>query len=569
MISFSWALRFLVFSVVLVGGCSLFSTSPSLPGGYLIPQKEPPSTPISRRVYLVADNQIHNLYNKPIPLLRTEFADKLVQSAIRPVQLDFYGQDFLEWLVRSRGQRTLFVHVGDAADFSCTGEFRRFVEIMGHAKKGWVLAPGNHEGFFLGNDHRDVANGDWPAGCSNAGKPMTKNQFVRLYLAALVLQKGPGYRTLARHLNLDGVEHTDLERIAPLIPIEGDWRYGEMPGEDHPFLRAVSWRIDAVHPWRSFVVQELDLSRDPSRLLMPVTVRAILLDTAQYKQRPILLPPSRNAGLTGELLDDQIAIVDSWIDSGPRESRFWLLIGHHPFDRLTPKAQDSVDALRKSARADLYVSAHTHAGQFIVHGKDSTEENWLELNVGSILDWSLEFRPLQLSLTDDGERLLLRSPRYTMHEWLQEFEGVPLNDEEWEAKPGDLDYYLGHEDLKDLDAHDTEIRLKNVLLAAHGRLLLFNPTRMDAPPDAPFWPTCCASDETIFEEIERLIRDNRLNRKIEFLLELGRFEADRPVEDPDRRRKFRLSQAIWASKYDSVHFRKPLKEDLFIIFPEE
>lgn len=563
MINRSWACRCVVILVVLLGGCSWFSTFPSLPGGYLIPQTQPRSTAISKRIYLVADNQLHNVYNKPVPLLRTEFADKIVQSAIRPVQLDFYGQDFLQWLVENRGKRSPIVHVGDASDFSCTGEFERFSEIMSKAKMGWVMAPGNHDGFFFGNDHRDVKNGDWPAACKNAGMPMTKDIFVRFYLAALISQQGPGYRALSRYLRLAN------DQTSSLIPTRGDWRHDEETGKDHPFLRAVSWRIDKTHPWRSFIVQEVDLSRGKSELPNPATVRAILLDTAQYEEKPVLLPPSLNASITGELLDDQLAIVQSWIESNTAQDRVWVLIGHHPFDILSRRTQKPVDDLRKSARVILYVSAHTHAGQFIVHGQGNGEDNWLELNVGSILDWSLEFRPLQLFRTDEGERLMLRSPRYTMHEWLREFEGVPANEEDWEAKPGEADYYLRHEDLKDLDAHDTEIRLKNALLAAHHRLLRFNPTQAGASPDAPFWPPCCKNDGAVLQEITRVIKDHRLDKKIAFLVELDRFERERPVGDPRKREKFRLSQAIWASKYDSVHSRKPLVDNLFIIFPKE
>jgi len=563
MINRSWACPCLVISVVLLVGCSWFSTFPSLPGGYLIPQTQPRATAISKRIYLVADNQLHNVYNKPVPLLRTEFADKIVQSAIRPVQLDFYGQDFLEWVVESRGKRSPIVHVGDASDFSCTGEFKRFSEIMSKAKMGWVMAPGNHDGFFFGNDHRDVRNGNWPAACKNAGVPMTKDIFVRFYLAALISQQRPGFRALSRYVRLPN------DQTSSLMPNQGDWKHDEETGKDHPFLRAVSWRIDKTHPWRSFVVQEVDLSRDKSEFPNPVTVRAILLDTAQYEEKPVLLPPSRNAGITGEVLDDQLSIVQSWIESNRAQDQVWVLIGHHPFDSLSKRTQEAVDDLRKSARVILYVSAHTHAGQFIVHGQDNGEDNWLELNVGSILDWSLEFRPLQLFRTDEGERLMLRSPRYTMHGWLGEFESVPANEEEWEAKPGEADYYLRHEDLKDLNAHDTEIRLKNALLAAHHRLLHFNPTKAGAPSDAPFWPACCKNDEVVLQEITRVMKDHRLDKKIAFLVELDRFERERPVEDPEKRKKFRLSQAIWASKYDSVHSRKPLVDNLFIIFPKE
>ena len=176
-----WVGRFFVISVVVLSGCSWFSTQPSLPKSYSIPLNEPASSYLSRRFILVGDNQLHNLYNDPVPLFRTGAADKIVQSAIRPVQLDFYGQDFLKWLIENtRGEP--IVHMGDACDFSCTGEFERFSEMMQKAKGSWVMAPGNHDGFFFGNEHRDVEKGDWPAACRNAGEPMAKDRWVHLYL---------------------------------------------------------------------------------------------------------------------------------------------------------------------------------------------------------------------------------------------------------------------------------------------------------------------------------------------------------------------------------------------------
>jgi hypothetical protein len=73
----------------------------------------------------------------------------------------------------------------------------------------------------------------------------------------------------------------------------------------------------------------------------------------------------------------------------------------------------------------------------------------------------------------------------------------------------------------------------------------------------------------VLAKIARVVNDDRLEPKIDFLLELDRFERERPVADPETRRKFRLSQAIWASKYDSVRSRKPLADDWFILFPKE
>jgi hypothetical protein len=560
MINMRWLGRFLVISVVVLTGCSWFSTQPSLPKSYSIPLNEPPSSYLSRRVILIGDNQLHNLYNDPVPLFRTGAADKIVQSAIRPVQLDFYGQDFLKWVVENtRGEP--IVHMGDACDFSCTGEFERFSEIMQKAKGGWVMAPGNHDGFFYGNEHRDVEKGDWPAACRNAGEPMTKDRWVRLYLAALVLQRGPEYQELTRNFGLEHVAHGDFKQASTAILsknlTQGNWQY-KAPGL--PFLRSLSWKINEQDPWRSFVVQEVDLSLDAS-----ISIRAILLDTAQYEEKPILLPLSRNAGVTGELLEDQLGVVKSWIESDQNRKRVWVLIGHHPFDDLSPRSQKALDDLRKKTGALVYVSAHTHAGQFIVHDPDQEKDKWLELNMGSILDWSLEFRTFQIERSKEDARLVLRSPRYTMHERLYRFMQLPINDEIWEARPGDKDYYLGHENLKDLDAHKTEIQLKNALLATFRRLIRFNPTKA-GDQDTP-WPSCCRNDEAVLAAIDRAVKDESLEKKIEFLLELDRFERGRRVGDADMHQKYRLSQAIWASKYDSVHTRKPLEDNWFIIFP--
>jgi hypothetical protein len=575
MIKSGWSLWCLMLALGLFSGCALFSAPPPpLPSGYLLPAGKPPSQVVSRRVVLVADNQLHNLYGEPVPFLRTELANRLVQPAIRPVQLDFYGQDLLRWVVEDQGQFSPIVHIGDACDLSCTGEFTKFLDIIRLAKQGWVMVAGNHDGFFFGNEHREATNDDWRAACRHAGEPMTKDLFVRYYMAALLLQPGTDYRALARHLGLDEthLEGADLERLARWLPNQGDWRQTSQVADQRAFLQAVSWRIDAERPWRSFIVQEVDLTLDPASLPAPVAggdvaIRAILLDTAQYAAAPMLLPTpfTANAGLTGELLPDQLAIVRSWLQMPARTPQAWVLIGHHPFASLRNEAREELDALRQSASVLLYVSAHTHAGQFIVH--DSGDDHWLELNVGSILDWWLEIRTLQWHRA--AERWLLRSPRFTLHDWLQEFEGVPTNDEAWEAKPGDADYYLSYEDLKDLNAHRTEVRLKNTLLAAHHRLLRFNPTQADAPPEADFWPAGSRSDRDVLAKIEQVMQDDRLERKIGVLLELDRFERERPVADPETRRKFRLSQAIWASKYDSVRSRKPLVDDWFIMFPKE
>ena len=601
---------FLLMCSTMLSSCS--TPPPSLPRSYLISQSGPQEAKeISRPVWLVADNQIHNLYGEPIPLLRTGLADQLVEWAIRSIQLDFYGEYLLRWFLEKKASAYPVhpvIHLGDACDISCTGEFERFLEIMHLAKGSWVMAPGNHDGFFFGNEQRDLeGDHDWSDACKNAGEPMTKDKFIRLYLKVLNDQYGQEGRPLW---------------TGSLIPSRGDWRVdpGKSAGRGHPFLSAVTWNIDEAHPWRSFVVQELDLSAPDE----PVQVKAVILDTVQYQWKPSLLPLFLNAGLTGALRDNQLDVVRSWIGQprgvDPGKQCLWVLIGHHRFQELGTSSQEGVDDLRKRSGALLYVSAHDHHGKFVVNGKGHDEGNWLELNIGSILDWPAEARRFGLIRakvegakglamlqrparaypealrrlriqTQEPDReeewaLLLDAPRYLMEELLRE-EGVPAHERRWEATPNDPDYYLRHEDLRDLDAVRAEIILKSTLLASHRRLLEHNPTVAGAAGD--FWPEGCSSDAMVIEQIGRLLGESR--RQLEtsekpkdekallqalaaqrhdltgFLVKFDRFERLRPVQDPETRRRYRLSQAVWASWYDSVHSRNAPVNARYIVFP--
>src|SRR5690606_9628656 len=109
-----------------VSACS----GPSLSSRYRILDEQPATgEPITRRVLLVADNQIHHLYGKPY-WIRTELTDKVVPVAVRPVQLDMFGQDLLRAALEDDGGRTPVVHLGDALDLGCAREFDLFLKTM-------------------------------------------------------------------------------------------------------------------------------------------------------------------------------------------------------------------------------------------------------------------------------------------------------------------------------------------------------------------------------------------------------------------------------------------------------
>jgi hypothetical protein len=108
---------------------------------------------VSDRICILSDNQRHELLGSSIKVYRNSFSDKVIEaSAIRPPQLDLFGQDLLgEALERTDG---FVLHLGDACDVSNTVEFALFAWDMRRAPSGWLMAPGNHDGYFMGNVSR-------------------------------------------------------------------------------------------------------------------------------------------------------------------------------------------------------------------------------------------------------------------------------------------------------------------------------------------------------------------------------------------------------------------------------
>ena len=145
---FFWFLLILL----LVVGCQ---RKLSLSERYEILPEKPDGFALTKNIMLVADNQLNYLYGEPI-WLRSGLTDKFVKVAIRPVQQDLYGQDMLRWALELYGSRMPVIHLGDAANMACSGEFEAFLEIMSTATKPWVMAPGNHDAYLFGNMHFDA-----------------------------------------------------------------------------------------------------------------------------------------------------------------------------------------------------------------------------------------------------------------------------------------------------------------------------------------------------------------------------------------------------------------------------
>ena len=104
------------------------------------------------------------------------------------------------------------------------------------------------------------------------------------------------------------------------------------------------------------------------------------MDSTQYGSAPTLIP-TNNAGTIGDMQAEQLETIEQWLADRSGKGSVTILISHHPFGVLKKEVQKQMDRFRKHYNIPLFVSGHTHHGQFYVLGGCS---GWLELNVGSI-----------------------------------------------------------------------------------------------------------------------------------------------------------------------------------------
>src|SRR5262245_3599794 len=119
------------------------------------------------------------------------------------------------------------------------------------------MAPGNHDSYYFGSyDPQDLEL--WDMACNGAGERVDKERFIRHYLAALIARDDPRSRALAEALGLAGSLAEPRGTLAEMLPLDFEWSVsGELPG----FLERVTWHIDEQQPWRSFVLQMIDITR--------------------------------------------------------------------------------------------------------------------------------------------------------------------------------------------------------------------------------------------------------------------------------------------------------------------
>jgi hypothetical protein len=562
---------------VLTAACPAPNMSPSFTILH-----SPPPTPnqLSQQVALIADSHAHYLYGAPT-VIQTNVADWFSASAIRPPQADLWGWRFLRWTLSAIHRDVPIIHLGDVGDISCAAEFGRFSDEMTRVqgRKRWVYTPGNHDGFFYGNYYgAKDSTSLWGKACSGS-VPLDKTGVVVAYLDALeaegeVADPDPGLKEFADHLRAHA---------------KGPFRYRRL-GNEYAFFQRAEWSLDDSARWRSWVAQEVDLSWSEGPNQPPRRrVYAILVDSAAYSKAPELIPLNEvpilgtvfapNAGLQGEIPSAEIATISAWLADAAKEDAIVFLVAHHPFSALSDCSRKALGSLRAkySERLILYASAHDHNGKWIVDSDGSTQ--WLELNVGSLLDAPMEFRYLQLlGSAKPPDRIGVYSPLIRLSDqWRQMTSpSAPHCDDHVEWEPVDAAFPIGYKNVAVADVGKTEDEILRVLLASLRQEVHTIPSvdPQASWPDAPNSPQF-GGDAAVEEAISTVMTSGTRAQKIALIQTLSprisaRFSDEQSADGKGlRTRDYEMCQVMWGTKYERAGARKPGVDDTTVLLPPE
>jgi len=393
-------------------------------------------------VIFIADNQFNNYLADPNVIRNTIF-DNLNPVSIRPPQLDLFAGDITSYVLNKYASGKYIIHLGDALNLACQNEWKVQIDKFNPIKfgknihKGWVMLPGNHDAFYYGNTagntyfKKGFINRSWRDACNSDSYPppkdveikdvvMTKDIFVKKYFEEL-LEQGkiypddfPKKEDVVCVTTKKATRNTFREKSTKIKICE--WKAKNPKSFLQKLIFTLPINQDIRVAYRSYMVQEINLDLIPRS---GMKMKGILLDTSDYMRaprsvvgvlgsfKPFTVFGSYNAGVLGNIDDEQAKLVKSWIKSSEEDSYF-VFMGHHPFLNLSPKSKERILEFEKLAPNSLYISSHTHTGFLINSGPVK------EVNVGSITDYPNEFVSLYMNFPDpkNDNKLIVFPKRY-------------------------------------------------------------------------------------------------------------------------------------------------------------
>jgi len=375
---------------------------------------------VGTTILFVADNQKALVTAEPI-VEQGALVEKTVNTAHRRAALDSFSLDVVQYMASQNQEIDLLVHGGDILNNSCSWEFMEFVKAIRALNIPWFVAPGNHDGYFLGitsplsltkriylpgNGPLDERGG-WAQACTSMvtkreehdgasfrsietygiyeENVVDKVAYIGKYLDGIGLGDSSDWTTDVYSRDEDfteafaGYESYSLECL----------NFEESEGGLHnQFLREVCWtrkkgeydflnkfysdkaqygygginlaeQWEDPHPWRNFIVQVLEVSAGYEKYDI------LIVDTSSYSPGIALTEsgwmtdiPRYGAADTAHISEPQWNIIQKMIKPG----RTTVVVGHHPLLDMDIASYQKIVELFSRHGAVRYVSGDTHSG---------------------------------------------------------------------------------------------------------------------------------------------------------------------------------------------------------------
>jgi predicted phosphodiesterase len=404
---------------------------------------------LSSEIILVSDTQEHESTGTAT-FEESQFVDKNIANVtIRTAQANI---GVLPLLTKILDKNKSIIHLGDYLDVSCLDEFDRFEKVMSK-NQNLVALIGNHDGYYVGNYLSKDDMEHWSGRCdagreynitkeninrlyeNNNSKNRLLNEYkkfldnnlsnktsnIRVYNKATVIE-----RYLAKKLNNNGIIFDNNDTFHNSHSYNKIYNSTKIPGNisgNFKYIRTINYTdvnttnflykiyakvnqcdiksdLNNCNPQRSFLLQQVRVEKNEKNNNNK-KINMILIDTSVYNQACAYKGPFYAmcnsdciAGKKGEVSEEQIIKIDEWIKENNENNITTIFAGHHPLHQVKQLNNYFKSIANQYKKPIFYISGHTHQGYW------EQKDNVTELNIGSLIDFPIQYRTLQLADID-------------------------------------------------------------------------------------------------------------------------------------------------------------------------
>lgn len=450
--------------VATVSGCTFLSGKPKLEfkESFHSPEeaRKHQSTPTQGpAILLIADNQKASISSEPI-IEQGQGSEQLLNTAHRRAALDALSLDIVEHIYSST-KPAMIIHAGDILNSSCSSEFDAVKRRLDASGAPWFVAPGNHDGYYLGiSSPRAISKifipliknsvlderGGWAQTCTNITdkKPgkgfgfenighygeyqknvVDKAYFNALYLEAIGIypekdNKGFEFSSTttktsdyeeyaircAQPISGQSLRASNISKICWTQAMNNPDGFNEFFPEK-ALINNYEDQFEEKYPWKNFVVQKVKTDINGKQL------DVLIIDTSSYSRNAVFkdsgiqkITRLEGAAGTAHISKEQWGVIQEMIGKDDN----LVVVGHHPLGDFDNESILRMGELFESGKVVRYVSGDTHDGYdgvFTLKARDGKRIQMVESNMGSTIDAPLEYATLGIG--EDGSFVIKRS----------------------------------------------------------------------------------------------------------------------------------------------------------------